>query len=346
MKGTVMSALALTMVCAAVVPAAARAPARVGADYVFSGDIDAGGPGFWDYLTLDAASKRLYLAHVDRVTVIDLEHRTIIGAVAPVPRAHDTVIVASVGKGYATSGGDGALKVFDLNDFHIVKDIAVGDDADGAIYDAESGDVVVMTGDSKHVAIVDPRSDSLVRSIDLPASPEFAAVDGRGALYVNLVTTSELAKIDIASGRIDAVWPLTGCTSPRGLAYDDARKRLFASCGNKALVVVDAESGKVVATLPIGGFSDDVGIDRTRHRVFSPNGDGTLTVIDEEAGDRYRVERTIPTFLGGRSMAVDPTSGALFITHGDTHVKGERTSALELRFGWDNAEIATFSPND
>ena len=322
----------------------AAPPARVAGDYVYTGEIDAGGPGFWDYAALDAASNRLYLAHVDKVSVLDTATRQVVGTVAPFSKAHGVAIVAALKKGYASSGGDGLIKAFDLGDLHIVKEIAVGDDADGVIFDAKSDVVIVMTGDSKHVAIVDPHSDTVLRSVDLPTNPEFAAADGRGKVYVNLVTTNELAKIDIASGHIDAVWPLAGCKSPHGLVYDAARERLFSTCFNKVMAVVNPITGAVVATLPIGAFSDDAAVDAKRHRVFSPNGDGTLTVIREDADDTYVVERTVPTFLGGRSMALDPRSGALYITHGDTHMK-ERVNG-ELRFGWDNAEIATFVPND
>ena len=342
MKMSFVVALALGL---ASVAAIAASP-RVGGDYVYTGEIDAGGPGFWDYAALDAERGRLYVTHVDKVSVLDTSTRQLVGSVGPLSKAHGVAIVAALQKGYASSGGDGLLKVFDLGDLHIVKDIPVGDDADGVIFDPHSDAVIVMTGDSKRVAIVDPHTDAVVRSVDLPANPEFGAADGRGKLYVNLVTTDALAKIDIATGHIDAVWPLTGCRAPHGLVYDPTRDRLFSTCFNKVLVVVDPASGALVATLPIGAFSDDAAVDTKRHRVFSPNGDGTLTVIREDANDRYAVERTIPTFLGGRSMALDPRTGTLYVTHGDTHVKGERTNALELRFGWDNALIATFVPND
>src|SRR5262249_6589222 len=137
---------ALLALCAAglSIAASAKAPDRIGADYVFTGDIDAGGPGFWDYATLDAESSRLHVAHVGRVTVIDLKSRTVVGTVAPLSRAHGVVVVPSTGKGYATSGGDGMLKVFGLTDFHITKEIPVGDDADAAIYDPQSASIIVM----------------------------------------------------------------------------------------------------------------------------------------------------------------------------------------------------------
>lgn len=324
----------------------AQVRARTGGDYVFTGDIDLGGPGFWDYAALDGDAHRLYVGHVDKITVVDVLTRKVVGTVAPLSDAHGVAIVASLQKGYASSGGDGTLKVFDLGTLRIIREIAVGEDADGVIYDSHSRAVIVMTGATKRVVVVDPATDGAIKTIDLPDVPEFAAVDGRGKLYVNLVKTAQLAKVDLAAGRLDAVWPLDGCKGPHGLAYDAGGDRLFSGCANRVMVVVDPRTGRNVATIPIGGYSDDVGLDAKRHRIFSPNGDGTLTVIHADANDKYVVERTIPTFLGGRSMAVDGGSGELFVTHGDTRIKSPPGNPLELRFGWDNAEVATFVPND
>ena len=345
MERIIRLGLGLVALCA-VAMVDAKPQERVSGDYVFTSDIDLGGPGFWDYATLDTDSGRLYVAHVDKVTVIDVASRKVIGTVAPLSKAHGVAIVAALHKGYASSGGDGLLKVFDLGDLHVIKEIKVGEDADGVIYDSARNVVIVMVGDGKQIVVVNPRSDSVVKTIDLPGSPEFAAIDRRGKLYVNLVKTAQLAVIDTANGHVDAVWPLTGCKSPHGLAYDARVDRLFSGCANKLMVVVDPATGTNVATIPIGAYSDDVALDPARHRVFSPNGDGTLTVVHIDSKDHYTVLRTIPTFLGGRSMAIDSHTGQLFITHGDTHIKSPRGNPLALRFGWDNAELATFLPND
>jgi DNA-binding beta-propeller fold protein YncE len=340
------AALMLTALSLAATPLAAAPTAHVGGDYVYRGDIDLGGPGFWDYANLDADGGRLYVGHVDHVSVVDLATRKVVGSVGPMDNAHGAVAAGPEHKGYATSGGDGVVKVFDLTDFHVLREIKVGLDADGILYDPGEGLVLVMIGDGKQIAMIDPKTDAVVRTVDLPDGPEGAALDGRGALYVNLASTGQLAKVDIAGGKLEAVWPLDGCKDPHGLAYDPRARRLFSGCANKVLVVVDPASGKVIETLPTGAYSDGVGIDVARRRVFCPNGDGTLTVIAEGADGHDVVERTIPTFLGGRSMAVDPASGDLFVTHGDTKIKGGLPNPLALRFGWDNAEVAVFEPND
>jgi len=315
-------------------------------DYVFQGDIDLGGPGFWDYSSFDAAGHRLCVAHVDKISVVDVGAGKLAGAVGPIDEAHGTAIVPGLGKGFASSGGDGVVKVFDTGDLRVIKTIAVGKDADGVIWDLATKSVIVMVGEAKQIAIIDPASDTVARTVALPDGPEFGAIDGMGKLFVNLAASAKLARIDIASGRLEAAWPLTGCKPPHGLAYDPRTRRLFSGCSNKVLIVVDPATGRNVASVPIGAYGDAVAVDSARGRVFSPKGEGTLTVIQERPNDSYGVVRTIPTFIGARSMAVDPASGGLYLVHGETKIKGGLPNPLALRFGWDNARIAVFTPND
>jgi hypothetical protein len=333
----------------AVVGAALASPAlaaRVPADYLFAGDINLGAPGWWDYASFDPNSGRLYVAQVNTIAVIDTVTGKRVGSVGPLDDAHGAVAVPALGKGFATSGGDGVLAVFDLANLRITARITVGRDADAVIYDPATHALLVAVGDAKQLVVVDPRSGTVARKIDLPGAPEFPAVDGRGKVFVNLASTSQLARIDIASGRTEAVWALPGCHAPHGLAYDHRSGRLFSGCSNKVLVAVDPASGRILATLPIGPFSDAVAVDEARRRVFAPNGDGTLTVISEGQRDRYAVLRTLPTFFGAKSMAIDPRTGTLFVSHGDMAIKGGLANPVELRFGWDGTKVAVFSPND
>ncbi|HZC16085.1 MAG TPA: hypothetical protein VE309_04930, partial [Caulobacteraceae bacterium] len=229
---------------------------------------------------------------------------------------------------------------------HVVQQIPIGKDDDGIVADPRTGTVIVTVGDAKSLVIVDAATARVAHTVDLPGEPEFPAVDGRGKAYVNVASTSQMAKIDIASGRIEAVWHLPGCVSPHGLAYDHRTGRLFTGCANSVLLVVDPKDGRVAATLPTGPFSDAVVVDEARHRVFCPNGNGTLTVIDEGPDDAYSVLRTIPTFLGARSMTIDPRSGELFVTYGDTQIVSAPHDPGGLRFGWAGAKVATFMPNN
>jgi len=340
-----MISLLLSLVVAPGLALAAPAD-RVGGDYVYAGSIEAGAPGAWDYATFDPAGGRLYLGHRDRITVIDTAGRKQVGEVGPLNEAHGAAIDAAIGRGFATSGGDGLLKEFDLSDLKIVKEIPVGADADGVIFDPGTGAVLVTVGDGKKLAIVDAKSATVTQQVDLPGAPEFLAPDGHGKVFVNIASTGQLARVDIASGKVEQVWPLEGCMRPHGLAYDHRTRRLFAGCANAKLLAIDPDSGRVLASLPAGPSNDAIMVDERRGRVFCPNGDGTLTVAAEGPHDHYSVLRTIPTFLGARSGAIDPRTGDLFLTYGAIAIKSPPRDPGGIRFGWDSARVAVFTPND
>jgi DNA-binding beta-propeller fold protein YncE len=324
----------------------AGSPSRSSADYQLVGDHPLGAPNFWDYLTYDPGAHRLYAAHVDRIEVVDVNAGKSVGQVGPLHDAHGVAIVPELGKGYADSGDDGVLNVFSLGDLHIIKSIKVSADADGVIYDPASKDVLVVAGDSHNLTIVSAAEDRVVRTVDLPGKPEFLAVDGHNHAFVNIADTGSLSKVDLAAGVVLATWKLEGCERPHGLAYDPAIDRLFASCANRRLIVVNAGDGRNLASLPIGSNSDAVVVDSKRRRVFSANGDGTLTIVSEGEGDRYTVQRTVPTFFGGRNMAIDPGAGTLFVAHGNMKLVSGTKDLTQLRFGWDGLDLAVFEPLD
>jgi DNA-binding beta-propeller fold protein YncE len=341
-----LAAMVAAMLSAGWATASVAAPGRITGDYVYTGDIDLGAPGRWDYASFDAVGGRLYVGHSDRIDVVDVATRKLAGSMGPLDEGHGAAIAPALKRGFATSGGDGMLKEFDLSDLHLVKAIPVGQDADGVIFDPATNAVLVAVGDGKQLVIVDAASAAVTHKVDLPGAPEFIAADGHGKVFVNLASTAQMARIDIASGRIEAVWPLTGCKNPHGLAYDTRGNRLFSGCANKVLVVVNPDTGAVLATLPTGSHSDAVVVDEARRRVLCPNGDGTLTEIAEGPGDSYSVIRTLPTFLGARSLAIDPRTGVLFITHGNPQTKLGPEGTHSLSFVWDAARSAVFEPND
>jgi DNA-binding beta-propeller fold protein YncE len=340
-----MKNLTAAAVFLAVALAAASAEAQPRVDYVFKGDLVLGAPNFWDYLTYDPAGRRLYASHVNKLSVVDVTTGKLVGEVGPFHDAHGVAIVDGLGKGYADSGEDAVLKVFDLKDLKIIKEIKVSDDADGVVYDPSSGRVLVVAGDSRDLTLVDPKTDAVVKVIDLHGKPEFMALDGHGSAFVNLADINAVAKVDLASGEVRETWPLQDCKTPHGLGYDPRSKRLFSGCANGRMAVLDATSGANIANLPIGGESDGVVVDPARGLVFSSNGDGTLSVISERGGV-YEVARTIPTFFGGRNIAIDPVTGRLFISHGNMVLASPRTDVLALKFAWDGLDIATFDPSE
>jgi outer membrane protein assembly factor BamB len=310
-------------------------------DYIFTGQISLGAPASNDYLAFDPVNRRLYVAHFDQVTVVDVAKRTIVGSVGPIKDSHGIALVPKLGKGYASSGDDGVLKVFNLSDLKIIKQIKVSPDADGVLYDEHTGSILVVAGDSKNLTVIDPTNDTVARTVTLPGTPEFLAIDGAGKVYVNIADIASLSKVDIASGTVEATWPLQNCKDPHGLAYDAPSNHLFSGCSNSRLVVVDASDGRNLANLPIGSYSDSIAVDSHRRLAFASNGPGTLTAISIESNS---VVQTVPTFFGGRNMTIDPGTGALFVSHGHMKIVGSTKDPLNLRFGWDGIDIATFEP--
>jgi DNA-binding beta-propeller fold protein YncE len=321
------------------------APAAA-ADYELVSRYELGAPNFWDYLTYDPHQHRLYAAHINKVDVIDTLTGKPVGQVGPLHDAHGVAIASEAGKGYADSGDDGIVKVFRLSDLEVTKIIQVAKDADGMVFDPVTRTVLVTAGDSRNLSVIDVESDSLVFTVALPGKPEFLALDPQGHAYVNLGNSHSIAKVDLGSGKVVANWQLDGCEGPHGLAYDATTQRLFSGCANKVMVVVDAKDGRNLARLPIGPMSDSVVVDPARHRAFSANADGTLTVICEGDENSFSVQRTIPTFFGGRNMAIDPQTGFLFVAHGHMKLLSSIRDTANLRFGWDGLDVAVFRPND
>ena len=327
-------------------PASAQNATQSTADYQLVSDYELGAPNFWDYLTYDPSNHRVFLSHIDRIEVVDALTGKSVGQVKPFHDAHGVAIVADMSKGYADSGDDGVLKVFSLTDFHILKTIKVSDDADGVLYDPASKTVLVVAGDSKNLTVVSAVEDRVVKTIALPGKPEFFAVDGHNHAFVNIADTGSVSKVDLEQGTVADTWKLDGCVKPHGLAYDTRSNRLFSSCANAKMIVVDAGSGKNLASLPIGTNSDAVVVDAARRRAFSANGDGTLSIVSEQDGDKFAVQRILPTFFGGRNMAIDSTTGTLYIAHGNMKLMSSTKDLTQLRFGWDGLNLAVFKPNN
>jgi DNA-binding beta-propeller fold protein YncE len=196
-----------------------------------------------------------------------------------------------------------------------VKRIPVDEDADAVAYDSSSGHVFVIDGDPSKITVIDPKTDAALTTINVGIGKlEYAAAGGNGKLYVNGADKKEIVRIDTKTNTVDAHWPVPDCTSPHGAAYDAASHRLFTSCTNRILVVLDTDTGAQIASVPIGRGSDAVGFDPKRKRVFSSNGvDGTLSVIEEKDAKTFVSLGEVKTVPTARTMAIDPDSGRIFL---------------------------------
>ncbi|MDR3435210.1 hypothetical protein [Telmatospirillum sp.] len=274
-----------------------------------------GAPDKWDYLSYDGPSRRVFLAHDSEITVLDGASGAIVGRVEGLVKAHGVAFVSRLQRGYATN--DGRVTVFDLAILRPLAEITTDVGADSIVYDSTSNRLFVMNGKGHTVTAIDPDLNTATKTIDVGGKPEFAAADGQGALFVNVENTGEIIRLDTRAIAVTARWAIPGCEAPHGLALDHEEHRLFASCANARMAVVDAGSGAVLALLPIGKGSDAVLFDPERKIAFSSNGDATLSMIGAgEKGD-WIVYPPVATVPGARTMAQDRRTGRIFLVAGD-----------------------------
>lgn len=272
------------------------------------------GDGGWDYLTVDNAARRLYVSHGNGVDVLDADTGAGAGHILNTPGVHGIALAPEFGCGFISCGRSDTVKIVDLKTLEAVGEVAAGKKPDSIIYDAATRRVFVQNGGSNNSTVLDAASGKVVGTIELGGAPEFAVADGAGHVFVNLEDRSEIVKLDSKELKVLARWPLAPCTEPTGLAMDTSSRRLFAGCHNRLMAVVDAETGRLVTTLPIGEHVDATVFDAERKLVFDSNGDGTLSVFREESADRYAALETVATERGARTMALDPATHRLFLS--------------------------------
>jgi len=270
-----------------------------------------GGEGGWDYVAYDPDGNRLFIAHGKEIMVADAASGKKLGSI-PADGAHGTALVPASGRGFSTNGRAGTVTVFDLKTLKPIQDIKVGEGPDAIIYDPHSKRVVVMHGRSKDVMVIDPDAMKVVATVPLGGKLEFAAAD-KGHVYVNVEDTGEIADVDSATWKVAQRWKLADCEEPSGLAIDTKAHRLFTVCGNKKMEVVDARTGKLLATLPTGDGTDAAGYDPGSKLAFASNGEGTLTVVRETKDGKYEVAENVTTQRGARTMALDPKTHTIFL---------------------------------
>ena len=286
--------------------------------YTISKTIPIGAPDHWDLLTFDAESQRVYIAHGDRVTVVDGRSGKLIGDIKGfVGGTHGVAILPGPGRGYTDDGEAGTAHSFDTSALKALKTIKTGDDADAIVFDAVSRHLFVINSDPGTITVIDTATDTVLATLAGGGKLEIGAADGSGKVYVNGEARREVLRIDARTSTIDARWPIPSCESPHGIAVDAKARRVFSSCENNVMVVIDADSGKKIAELPIGSRTDGAAFDPGSKRAFSSNGDGTLTVIAEQTPDSFVVLGNVPTMRGARTMTLDPKSGRLYLMAAD-----------------------------
>jgi DNA-binding beta-propeller fold protein YncE len=300
-------ALILTLATTASLPAQSPSSYRVTHTYTL------GGEGSWDYVVPDPPNHRLFIARQNRVMVVDEDSGTLLGEITGIQGAHGTAVADATGHGFATSGNDQSVVMFDLKTFKVLGRIPAAEDADAIVYDSVSNRVFTLNGDAHSSTVIDPRAGTLITNIPLGGKPEYGASAGDGKMYANLTDTSEVVEIDAKAAAVVRRWSTAPCKQPVAMAIDTAHHRLFSGCRSGVMAVSDYQAGKVVATVPIGTGVDGAGFDAASGNAFASNADGTLTVIHQDSPDQYRVSESVPTPQGSRNMGLDPANHRVFV---------------------------------
>ncbi len=301
-------------VAAITVSLAAVALAAAGPGYQTVTTYKVGGEGGWDYLTTDSDARRVYISRGTHVMVIDADSGKSVGDIPDTPGVHGIALAPDLGRGFTSNGREGTVSIFDIKTLATSSKVKVGDNPDAILYDPATKRVFTFNGRSQDSTAIDGATGKVLGTIKLDGKPEFAASDAKGEIFVNIEDKSELVAIDPNKLEVKAKWPLAPCTEPSGLALDRKNRRLFVGCDNKMMAVVDADSGKVLATPAIGEGVDATAFDAETGLAFASCGvDGVLTVVKEDSPNTFSVAENVTTQKGARTMALDSKTHNVFV---------------------------------
>jgi DNA-binding beta-propeller fold protein YncE len=307
--GTAMLAIGMAYPCSA----------QTAPEYRTVKTVALGAPDRWDYVVFDPASGRVFVAHGDELTVVDGNSGEIAGHVKGFPGiTHGIALVKDSNRGYTDEGEAGKAASFNLKTFAVEKHIQAAEGADAIAFDPVSNHVFIINGDGGTITVIDPKTDAALTTLTVGGKLEYAVPGENGKLFVNGAAKREVVSIDTSKNSIAARWPVPECESPHGLAIDASSHRLFVSCLNQQLTVLDSQSGHIVGTVPIGSGSDAVAFDPKRKLVFSSNGkDGNISVIDAKDPKSYASLGSIKTAISARTMSINPVTGRLYLACAD-----------------------------
>ena len=271
------------------------------------------GGGRWDYLIVDNDSRRLFMSRATHVGVFNADSGAPVGDIPDTPGVHGIALAPEFGIGFISDGGEGKVAVFDLKTLKVSTKIDVGKNPDSIVYDPNTKTVFVQNGGSNSSSVIDAATQKVVDTIPLPGRPEFTVYDDQGNVFINLEDKSSLAVVDATAHKLKATWPLAPCEEHTGLAIEKKARRLFSACANKMLAVTDADSGKVLQTVPIGDDCDAVAFDPETGYLFASNGDGKLSVLRKKSGDKYAVVQSVPSSPGSKTMALDAQKHQVYL---------------------------------
>ncbi|HEV3146257.1 MAG TPA: hypothetical protein VGZ47_20385, partial [Gemmataceae bacterium] len=303
--------LAVLLGLAAAATATLAAPPSV---YHIIKKVNIPGTGGWDYVSVDEAGRRVYIAHATQVEVLDADTSELVGTIPNTPGVHGVAIAAEFGRGFISAGKSDSVIIFDLKTLKPLGEVKVGKKPDAIIYDPATKHVYAMNGDSDSTTVINAADGKVVGTIDLGGGPEFAVADGKGSVYINLEEKADTVHIDSNALKVLHHWPLAPGGTATALAFDPQTRRLFAGCrGGQLMVVLDADSGKIITTAPIGERVDAAAYDPATKLVFMSTGGGTIAVFHQDSADKYTLLENLPTNSGSKTMGLDPKTHHLFV---------------------------------
>jgi len=271
------------------------------------------GTGGWDYLTVDETARRVYISHSTQVDVVDADSLAVVGNIPNTPGVHGIAVAPEFGRGYISAGKADAVVAFELSTLKPLGQIKVGKKPDAIIYEPFTKRIFVMNGDSNSISVLDAKDGATVGDVALGGGPEFAVSDGKGNVYVNLEEQNETLRIDVNALKVTARWPLAPCGTPTALAMDRENSRLFVGCRSKHFAVLNADSGKVVFTGPIGERVDAAAWDPTTKTTFVSTGDGKVFAFRQDSPDSYSLAQEIVTKAGAKTMGYDALAKRILV---------------------------------
>jgi DNA-binding beta-propeller fold protein YncE len=300
--------MALCFVAVAGLAAQAADPA-----YHLVKEIPIGGPGGWDYITVDSAAHRIYVSHATKVVVADTETGKVIGEIPDTPGVHGFAVAADLGLGFTSNGRDNSSTVVDLKTLKALNKVMTGGNPDAILYEPVHHEVYTFNGSGQSATVFAAKAGTVIATIPLMGKPEAAVFDRAvNRIYVNIEDKGEIAVIDVVKHAVVATWPLKGCEDPTGLGFDEKNHRLFSSCGNQVMVATDSRTGQVLATTPIGRGADGAAFDPGPGYALASNGEGTMSVQKFD-GKTFTLVETVKTQASARTMILDAKTHTVYL---------------------------------
>ena len=300
----------------------------------FLKSVPLGGEGGWDCLSVDSGSRRLYVTHASKIIVIDLDQEKPIGEIADTPGVHAFAVAPELARGFSSNGKEARVSVVDLKTLKTIAKVETGEGPDVILHEPIHSEVYVFNGHGQSATVIDAKTNKVVATVPLPGKPEFAACDAKtGRVFCNIEDKNDIAVIDMKTHAVVASWSLAPNEEPSGMAFDAAHHRLFVGCRNKVMAMVDSDTGKIIATVPIGSGVDGCAFDDATQLAYASCGEGALFIAKEETPEKLVPFQTLKTERGARTMALDPKTHRVYtVTAEVAPEKGSPPPAGERRW--------------